>query len=165
MLIAPRYSRVRTPVGNAWYAYTANGVVMLSNYETEPVFVRSVASLLGAPPVRRDPPASFARKVARAIARSDGSAVDLDALPEFQRRVLEATARIPWGETATYGDIAHMIGAPRAHRAVGTALARNPIPFLIPCHRIVRSDGTIGSYGMGGERLKQRLLSREGYTG
>jgi O-6-methylguanine DNA methyltransferase len=83
--------------------------------------------------------------------------------------VLEAVAAIPWGQTASYGQIAHRIGSPRASRAVGGALGRNPIMFLVPCHRVIASDGTLG--GWGGDRWgdlthrlrnKQDLLLREG---
>ena len=87
------------------------------------------------------------------------------------RRVLEAVATIPWGTTASYGEIARQVGAPRAARAVGGAVGRNPVSLLIPCHRVIASDGTIGGYGGDGwgsrdERLamKRDLLRREGVT-
>jgi len=64
----------------------------------------------------------------------------------------------------SYAELARRIGAPNAQRAVGSALARNPIPLLVPCHRVVRSDGRLGNYGIGGEAAKRRLLSSEGYV-
>jgi O-6-methylguanine DNA methyltransferase len=82
-------------------------------------------------------------------------------LTPFQLKVLEATARIPKGETRTYKQIAAQIGRPRACRAVGNALNRNPLPIKIPCHRVVRSDGDIGDYGKG-RAAKVRLLKMEG---
>ena len=79
----------------------------------------------------------------------------------FYRKVLRATARLPFGVTATYGEIAGKAGNPRAHRAAGTALGSNPLPIVVPCHRIVRSGGDPGNYG-GGPDLKRRLLVLEG---
>lgn len=85
---------------------------------------------------------------------------DLRALPAFSRRVLELTARIPFGDVRTYAEIARAIGAPRASRAVGNALGSNPVPLVIPCHRVIRGDGTTGGYGLGPD-LKPRLLTLE----
>jgi len=98
-------------------------------------------------------------------------AVDLSDRPAWDRSVLGEVAIIGWGETASYGDIARRIGAPRAARAVGGALGRNPIGLLIPCHRVIAADGTIGGYGGDAwgsveDRLaiKRDLLLREGVT-
>lgn len=85
------------------------------------------------------------------------------SLTEFQRRVLIEACRIPRGKTATYGDIAKRLGRPRACRAVGRALARNPLPVRIPCHRVIRSDGGVGNYSAGGARRKLALLRKEGW--
>ena len=79
----------------------------------------------------------------------------------FQRRVWAALTAIPWGETRTYAQIAAAVGSPRAVRAVGQANHRNPIPILIPCHRVVGADGTLTGYG-GGLELKRKLLELEG---
>jgi O-6-methylguanine DNA methyltransferase len=89
--------------------------------------------------------------------------VDTTALPEFQRRVLGVTARIPFGAARPYAWVARRIGRPRAVRAVGTALGRNPVPLIVPCHRVVRSDGGGGGYALG-VRLKRRLLELERTT-
>lgn len=85
---------------------------------------------------------------------------DLRALPPFSRRVLEAAARIPFGDVRTYGEMGRAVGAPRASRAVGNALGSNPVPLVIPCHRVIRGDGTPGGYTFGPD-LKGRLLSLE----
>jgi len=85
---------------------------------------------------------------------------DLRAVPHFSRRVLEVTARIPFGDVRTYAEVARAIGAPRASRAVGNALGSNPVPLIIPCHRVIRGDGTPGGYGLG-PALKPRLLALE----
>ncbi len=79
----------------------------------------------------------------------------------FYRSVLRETKKLPYGVTSTYGDIAAKAGNPRAARAAGTALATNPIPLVIPCHRILRSGGVVGQYG-GGPAMKQSLLVAEG---
>jgi O-6-methylguanine DNA methyltransferase len=103
----------------------------------------------------------------------DGAAIaiDLGDRPAFDQRVLGEVRRVAWGETASYGDIAKRVGMPRAARAVGGALGRNPISLLIPCHRIIAGDGTLGGYGGTGwlDRDRQRsrkeaLLVREGVT-
>jgi methylated-DNA-[protein]-cysteine S-methyltransferase len=87
--------------------------------------------------------------------------VDLRDRPTFDRRALEAVREVGWGETASYGGIARRIGAPRAARAVGGALGRNPISMIIPCHRIIAGDGTLGGYGGDGWIDRDRQLSRK----
>jgi O-6-methylguanine DNA methyltransferase len=89
--------------------------------------------------------------------------VDLSGLPDFQRSVLRAARRIPFGETRPYAWIATEIGSPRAARAVGTALGRNPVPLIVPCHRVLRSSGDLGGYGLG-VGLKRLLLHLERST-
>jgi methylated-DNA-[protein]-cysteine S-methyltransferase len=93
---------------------------------------------------------------------STDPAVSLDALSPFDRKVLQTCRKIPPGETTTYGDLAVRIGHPGAARAVGSALARNPIPLIIPCHRVLRSDGHLGGFSApGGLATKQKLLRHE----
>ncbi|HMT04706.1 MAG: methylated-DNA--[protein]-cysteine S-methyltransferase [Solirubrobacterales bacterium] len=91
--------------------------------------------------------------------------VDLDwqLTRGFHRLVLQATTAVPYGETASYGEVAALAGAPGAARAAGTALSRNPIALMVPCHRIIKSDGKTGGYGGGaaGTDLKQKLLDLE----
>jgi methylated-DNA-[protein]-cysteine S-methyltransferase len=86
--------------------------------------------------------------------------LDLAGLPPFHEKVLAAARRIPYGRTATYGELAARAGSPRAARAVGQAMARNPVPLIIPCHRVVASGGGLGGFG-GGLDLKRRLLDLE----
>jgi methylated-DNA-[protein]-cysteine S-methyltransferase len=80
--------------------------------------------------------------------------------PGFYRRVLRATAKVPFGEVITYGEAAQRAGSPRAFRAAGTALGSNPIPIVVPCHRVVRAGGDLGNYG-GGPEMKRFLLELE----
>jgi methylated-DNA-[protein]-cysteine S-methyltransferase len=87
-------------------------------------------------------------------------AADLAGVPPFHAKVLRACRRIPYGRTVTYGQLAAQVGRPRGARAVGQAMARNPVPLLVPCHRVVGGSG-LGGYG-GGLDLKRRLLALEG---
>ena len=94
--------------------------------------------------------------------------IDLDGIDGFRRTVLETLAHdVGWGEIVTYGELAGMAGRPRAARAVGSAMRDNPLPFVIPCHRVVAAGGRIGGYGGGRNAvaLKRKLLEREGVTG
>jgi methylated-DNA-[protein]-cysteine S-methyltransferase len=86
--------------------------------------------------------------------------VDLEGIGDFQARVLAAASRIPYGATTSYAGLAQAIGHPRASRAVGNALGANPVPLVIPCHRVIRGDGTWGHYAFGGP-MKTALLRLE----
>ncbi|HET9729509.1 MAG TPA: methylated-DNA--[protein]-cysteine S-methyltransferase [Acidimicrobiia bacterium] len=91
--------------------------------------------------------------------------LDLGEVDGFRRAVLETLARdVAWGETVSYGELAAMAGRPRAARAVGSAMRNNPLPFVIPCHRVIAAGGKIGGYGGGRNaiELKRELLAREG---
>ena len=83
------------------------------------------------------------------------------APPGFRNRALHAVARIPYGQTRTYAEIAKRAGNARAFRAAGTACGKNPVPLIVPCHRVVQSGGGIGNYG-GGPEMKRALLDLEG---
>jgi methylated-DNA-[protein]-cysteine S-methyltransferase len=89
--------------------------------------------------------------------------LDWQLVGGFHRQVLQATATIPYGETASYGEVAALAGRPGAARAAGTALSVNPIALIVPCHRIIKADGSTGGYGGGkaGTALKQKLLNLE----
>jgi methylated-DNA-[protein]-cysteine S-methyltransferase len=93
----------------------------------------------------------------------DLSVLNLKKLSGFSAKVLKESCKIPYGKVATYSGLAVKAGSPRAARAVGTAMANNPFPLIIPCHRVVRSDGTLGGFG-GGLKMKKELLQREGVT-
>jgi methylated-DNA-[protein]-cysteine S-methyltransferase len=93
--------------------------------------------------------------------RAFGVDVDLAALPGFQQLVLAELQRVPYGATDTYGGLAARIGRPRAARAVGGALNRNPVPIVVPCHRVVGASGSLVGYAGGLER-KEKLLALEG---
>jgi methylated-DNA-[protein]-cysteine S-methyltransferase len=88
---------------------------------------------------------------------------DLGNISDFSRRVLLEVKEIPYGTVRNYGSIGRRLGYPSAAQAVGQAVGKNPIPIVIPCHRVIRSDGTLGGFGMG-LRLKEQMLSLEGVT-
>ncbi len=89
--------------------------------------------------------------------------LDLSGATTFQRQVWETNRLIPYGETRSYAWVAQQIGQPRAVRAVGQALGKNPLPIIIPCHRVITSNGKLGGFG-GGVEMKKRLLSLEATT-
>jgi methylated-DNA-[protein]-cysteine S-methyltransferase len=92
-------------------------------------------------------------------------ALELDDVPEFDRRVYAATRAIPPGETRSYGEVAARVGEPRAAQAVGRALGRNPVPVVVPCHRVVAADGALTGFSApGGIETKRRMLAIEGAT-
>jgi methylated-DNA-[protein]-cysteine S-methyltransferase len=86
--------------------------------------------------------------------------LDLEGYTHFERKVWAATSRIPYGQRRPYSWVAKEVGSPRSYRAVGAALAKNPIPIIIPCHRVLRKDGSLGGYG-GGLDMKLTLLKME----
>jgi methylated-DNA-[protein]-cysteine S-methyltransferase len=96
----------------------------------------------------------------RTVDLPSGLRFDMDGLGEFRARVYREVSRIPAGETLSYGEVARRVGHPGAARAVGTAMATNPFAPIVPCHRVVRSDGSLGGYG-GGLALKEKMLRHE----
>jgi len=89
--------------------------------------------------------------------------VDLTGTSDFSQRVYTELRRVKWGETVTYGELAARAGAPAAARAIGRIMANNPAPLIIPCHRVVRSDGALGGFSApGGVDFKKKMLALEG---
>ncbi|HVM31099.1 MAG TPA: methylated-DNA--[protein]-cysteine S-methyltransferase [Candidatus Limnocylindrales bacterium] len=162
------YALVDGPIGPLFVAFDSRPAVTLVARAGDPgQFEEEFHSTFGRA-VRRvpEPTPAIARLIeARVWGRGrppTSAGVDLAWLPDFERQVLEKTAEIPRGEIRPYSWVAAEIGRPLAVRAVGNALARNPIPFVIPCHRVVRADGTIGHYGAGGPESKRAILAAEG---
>ncbi len=91
----------------------------------------------------------------------DGVAVEQPG-PAYRQEVWKAMREVPAGETVSYAELAQMSGRPQAHRAAASACSHNLIAFAVPCHRVIRSDGTLGGYGFGGLHIKRSLLAREG---
>jgi O-6-methylguanine DNA methyltransferase len=161
--LGDRYARLATPVGRVFVAYGPGGVSAVQRARSPEAFEAAFRSRFGRPvrPTRR-PPVALVRAVRRQL-RGQRAALrfDLAGLSEFERAVLGKALEIPRGEVRTYAWVAREIGRPRAVRAVGSALGRNPVPLLIPCHRVVRSDGRIGDYVFGAP-AKQTALAAEG---
>jgi O-6-methylguanine DNA methyltransferase len=163
--LADRYWRLDSPVGTVYVAASPAGISMVSRAKSAREFERSFERQRGRPisPATSRPPAAV-RALMNNLKRRDRAKLqfDLRGLSEFERAVLLKALEIPGGEVRPYSWIAREIGHPEAVRAVGTALGKNPVPLLIPCHRVVRADGTLGQYSMGGSRVKRALLEVEG---
>jgi len=163
--LADTYWRLESPLGPVYVAHSKAGISMVSRASSPAEFERAFARRHGRPVSRErgTAPSRIAALVKR-LASPERRKLhyDLRGVSEFERDVLLKALEIPDGEVRPYGWIAREIGHPEAVRAVGTALARNPVPLLIPCHRVVRTDGTLGRYSMGGSRAKRTLLMLEG---
>jgi epoxyqueuosine reductase len=155
-----------SPVGPVWVARTDAGICSLGlgGGQPEALFERLSRYVAGDPP-HKDPEALASaltqlREYFSRIRREFDLSLDVDGTP-FQRAVWDEVAAIPYGATATYGEIAHRLGHPRAARAVGAALGANLLPILIPCHRVIGAGDRLVGYGAGVE-IKAALLRLEG---
>ena len=156
-----------TPVGPLYIAMSDRGIVALGFDDSEHDFLTRLGKRYRSPMERSQAHATqvFGQLKDYFAGKRDAFDVPLDlhSLSPFQRIVLEAIQQVPAGETISYGGLARRIGRPGAARAVGQALGANPIPIIIPCHRALAADGTLGGYsGRGGVRTKQALLTLEG---
>ena len=157
---------VASPVGDLLVAVTRGGLVRIAYADetrdevlahlAREVSPRILESARATDPVRRELEGYFAGERLRFDLK-----VDRQLIRGVAREVLAATGRVPFGQTTTYGELAVRIGRPRAARAVGNALGSNPIPIVIPCHRVLRAGGLLGGYAGGLDR-KQALLQLEG---
>jgi len=168
-LIDVSYVVEDSPVGRLLLAATGEGLVCLHYVDREVDLEQSLEQLA----------ARLSPRVLRAPRRLDAPRRELDEFfagsrrdfdipldysmvkPGFTRRVLEQTARIPFGETVSYKGIAGRAGNDRAFRAAGTALGSNPLPIIVPCHRVLHAGGGLGGY-TGGLDIKRKLLTIEG---
>ena len=159
----------RTRVGPLFVAVNDRGVVALDFGVSEQEFVARVTQHTKATLIRSDDAVAEALKQVQEYLDGKRTTFDLpldmSRMSEFQRRVLNTALKIPRGEYLTYGDVAKAIGKPQAYRAVGQALGHNPVPIVIPCHRVLGSDGSLHGYsGGGGIQTKKWLLQLEGAT-
>ena len=167
-LVAVHYAEVDSPLGTLVAAGTEHGLLRIA-YEDfnggldavlEHLAHRVSPNVLEAPakldPLRRELDEYFAGR-----RETFDLPIDWSLTTGFTRRVLEATARIPFGATSSYAGVAAEAGSPRATRAAGNALGSNPIPIVVPCHRVLRSGGRLGGY-TGGVEKKEHLLALEG---
>ena len=160
-------SLAESPVGALLVAVSTKGVVAVDFGDNQARFVDRLRQAFGVAAIPSPEQAGRAVRQLEEYVQGKRTAfdlpVDLEACSDFQRRVLEAAVAVPRGRLATYGEIAAWIGAPHAARAVGQALARNPVPIIVPCHRVVASDGSRTGYSGGaGVETKAKLLQLEG---
>lgn len=162
--LADGYWQMHTAVGPVFVAYNPQGISAVQQVHDAPAFETLFHARFGrrAYPVAA-PPTELVRAIARQLngARQAQLDFDLRNQSEFEQAVLRQALAIPRGQVRPYAWIAREIGRPKAVRAVGTALGNNPVPLLIPCHRVVRSDGMIGEY-IFGSAAKRAVLEAEG---
>jgi len=162
------YTRLASPIGDLLVVQGEHGVLRIGfAEESDDVLLADVAARIGPRIVASDRELATTRDTLSAYLEGDDDElelpVDLSLVgAPFRRAVLETLHReVHRGEVVTYGALAEQAGRPRAARAVGTACARNPVPLIVPCHRVLPGSGGIGAYGGGPER-KRRLLALEG---
>jgi O-6-methylguanine DNA methyltransferase len=156
------YARFETVLGDVFVAWNRLGVSAAARSRSAKEFEEYFRLEVGRPLLPADAPAELADKIKDELSGKRRMRFDLRGLTPFEQDVLRKTREIPRGEVRPYGWVAREIGRPAAVRAVGTALANNPIPYFIPCHRVVRTDGHIGNYGGGGPEAKKAILTMEG---
>jgi methylated-DNA-[protein]-cysteine S-methyltransferase len=168
-LVSVAYARMESPFGDLLVASTPKGLVKVGFLHTgsEDAMLDELSEQLSPrilhAPVRLDGARRQLDEYFAGRRRRFDLKTDRALIRGFARAVLAKTARIPYGSFLTYAEVAAEAGSPRAHRAAGSALARNPIPIVIPCHRVLRSGGVVGNYG-GGPEMKAQLLRMEGAT-
>ena len=156
-------ARLDTAAGPMLAALTARGLAALERGDDATDFVADVTRPSPKMDLRLGRAADLERQLDEYLAgrrRCFDVAVDLGDLAPFNRRALEATMAIPYGETATYGELAAQLGHPGAARAVGNALSRCPVSIVVPCHRVVRASDGLSGWGAGLAE-KRRLLALE----
>jgi methylated-DNA-[protein]-cysteine S-methyltransferase len=163
------YTIFETALGFAALAWGARGIVRVVLPEPSSAKARAILLRRGLEAEEADPPANVREAIDRiaALLRGEpvnfaGIEIDLGEMPEFSRRVYAVASAIPPGETLTYGEVAAKLGQPGAAREIGQAMGANPVPIIIPCHRVVAASGKIGGFSApGGSATKQRLLAIE----
>jgi methylated-DNA-[protein]-cysteine S-methyltransferase len=159
-----------SPLGTIWLAASERGLVAITLWPEEERFTTEVARLTGSTPRYAPEESAIIQEATRQLEQyfrgerlEFDLPVDWEVKPPFQKEVLRLVYAIPYGRTTSYGDIARQFGKPGAMRAVGRANATNPIPIVIPCHRVLGSDGKLHGYGApGGLETKAWLLRLEG---
>ncbi|MBK5110009.1 MAG: methylated-DNA--[protein]-cysteine S-methyltransferase [Thermoleophilia bacterium] len=160
------YRTVSSPVGELLLVKSDSGLVRVAfESEDHDLVLDSLAEQISprilSSPESLDQAAVELDQYFEGSRREFSLAPDLRLVKGFQRSVLERLEKIPWGRTESYSQVAREVGNPKAVRAVGTACAINPIPLVVPCHRVLKADGTTGNY-RGGREAKRLLLTLEG---
>lgn len=165
-LIDVAYTTVDTPVGPLGVAVTDKGLVKVALHPEEEDFLDEIAHAVSPRivelPKRVDPIRKQLDQYFDGRRTTFSLQIDWQLSHGFRRMVLEKLfSQVGFGEVVSYGELALRVGHPRASRAVGSAMATNPVPIVVPCHRVLRSGGNIGNYG-GGVDMKRKLLTHEG---
>ena len=163
--LADHAAAIDSPIGPLVVTWNGHGVSMVDRTGDTAVLERRHRALTGRPLFAAAAlPPRLASAIERRLSGDRRVRIDLDLRghSEFEQDVWRKALEIPRGEVRPYGWVAAEIGRPKAVRAVGTALGHNPVPLIVPCHRVVRTDGTIGQYSLGGPENKRTILSAEG---
>jgi methylated-DNA-[protein]-cysteine S-methyltransferase len=164
----PAYALFATAFGTCAIAWSEHGVTRLRLPESTPAVLEARMAARGR---QRGAPTAAASDAIAEVRRYFGGeqtsfseiVLDLASCEPFDRAIYTAARRIGWGTTASYGELARAAGAPDTARAVGRAMGRNPVPIIIPCHRVITADGRIGGFSApGGVDTKERLHQLEG---
>jgi methylated-DNA-[protein]-cysteine S-methyltransferase len=157
--LADSLDRIDTAAGPVWVAFAGDRIRMIGKGDLHAAYARRYGRLLEPAPI----PDALRQQVVDALAGAgvEKPRVELGEANDLERDVLHVLTRIPRGEVRTYAWVARQAGRPRAVRAVANVIARNILPFVVPCHRVVPSAGGIGNYAFGGA-MKRELLAREG---
>jgi O-6-methylguanine DNA methyltransferase len=158
------FASVKTNIGEIYAGFSSRGITMINLADRNAAsFQKTYEKFINMKARHVKMPFAYARAIQQAAAgKAPGKVpIDLSGIVEYERKVLALLQQIPRGEVRPYSWLARESGRPRAARAVGNAMARNPVPLLIPCHRVVHTAGGIGKYGLGSS-LKRDLLAREG---
>lgn len=160
------YAQVKgTPIGALWLACSSRGLAAVNWQGEEKAFLdyltRRLKVVVEEDARRVERVSDELREYLAGERRRFTFQIDWSFMRPFQRQVLLATYAIPYGQTSAYGELAMLLGRPRAARAVGRAEATNPMPIVIPCHRVLGADGKLRGYG-GGLAVKKWLLKLEG---
>jgi O-6-methylguanine DNA methyltransferase len=163
--LVDRMAPFESPIGTLWIAWNGRGVAEVELDDDGPAVVARHQARTGRRTILADHlPTRLADAFTRRLAGETRVRIPLDlrGRTAFEVAVWSKALEIPRGEVRPYGWIAAEIGNPKAVRAVGTALGHNPVPLIVPCHRVVRTDGTIGRYSLGGPGNKRAILALEG---
>lgn len=165
-LVDVSYEIHETPYGPLLVAATGTGLVRVAlSVENEDLVLEDLAQRISARILKSDRP-QITKARTQLDQYFDGKRkkfrlkLDWQLSHGFRREVLTATNQIPYGQTSSYTEVAVEAGSPKAVRAAGSALATNPLPIVVPCHRVLKSDGQVGSY-LGGSSMKKELLEME----
>ncbi len=168
-LLDVAYATLDSPVGRLLVARTPAGLARIAYLDAgddEDIVLSELATRISprvlAAPRQLDEPRRELDQYFHGRRQSFDVSLDLRLMTDFARRILEATAAIPYGSVSTYRDVATRAGSPRGSRAAGNALGSNPLPIILPCHRVLHSDGGLGGYTGGLERKRTLLAIEQG---